>query len=209
MIGSRARLLRVEAAARRAAKRVLNSRPKPTIQEKYPQFSIGRGTYGSPLIRSWQEGPTVEIGAFCSIADRVQIFVGGEHRVDWTTTYPFSVFWPSARQIEGPPRSRGDVRIGNDVWLGADSMIMSGVTIGDGAVVGAGAVVTKDVPPYAVLVGNPGKVHRLRFSESIIERLLVLAWWDWSDSKIERYLPLMLSDDIRGFLDAAERDAGV
>ena len=147
------------------------------------------------------------IGAFCSISERVQIFLGGEHRVDWTTTYPFSVFWPSARHIDGHPRIRGDVHIGNDVWVGSDVMIMSGVTIGDGAVVGAGTVVTKDVPPYAVVVGNPAMVARLRFSEDIVERLLALRWWDWPDSKIEQLLPLMLSADIGPFLDAAERVA--
>ena len=187
---------------------MLDSRPQPTIQEKYPQFDIGRGTYGKPLIRSWQEGPTLKIGAFCSIAERVQIFLGGEHRVDWATTYPFSVFWPSARHIEGHPRIRGDVQIGNDVWLGSGAMIMSGVTIGDGAVVGAGAVVTKDVPAYAVVVGNPAIVARMRFPEDVVERLMALRWWDWPDDKIERNLGLMLSSDISAFLDAAERDEG-
>ena len=189
---------------RKRAKALMNSRPKPTIQEKYPQFEIGRGTYGQPLIRSWQEGLVVRIGAYCSISEGVQIFLGGEHRVDWTTTYPFSVFWPYARHIEGHPRIRGDVLIGNDVWLGADSMIMSGVTVGHGAVVGAGAVVTKDVPPYSVCVGNPAKVARTRFPDDVVRRLLELRWWDWPEDKIEQFLPLMLSSDIVAFLDAAE-----
>jgi carbonic anhydrase/acetyltransferase-like protein (isoleucine patch superfamily) len=114
------------------------------------------------------------------------------------------VFWASARQIEGHPRIRGDVRIGNDVWLGSDAMIMSGVTIGDGAVVGAGAVVTKDVPPYGVVVGNPARVARMRFSDDAVSRLLALRWWDWPDEKIEQFLPLMLSSDVEAFLDAAE-----
>ena len=179
---------------------------KPPIQDKYPQFEIGRHTYGEPQIRSWQEGPTVKIGAFCSIADRSQIFIGGEHRVDWITTYPFSAFWPEARHIKGHPRIRGDVIIGNDVWIGSDAMILSGCTIGDGAVVAAGAVVTKDVPPYCISAGNPAKVIRKRFSDDIIEQLLDLAWWSWEDSKIAEFLPLLLADDAGAFIDAARRD---
>ncbi|WP_353953328.1 CatB-related O-acetyltransferase [Knoellia sp. S7-12] len=146
----------------------------------------------------------LRIGSFCSIAARVQIFLGGEHRVDWVTTYPFSLFWPSARTIEGHPRRRGDVVIGNDVWLGSDAIILSGVRIGDGAVVGAGAVVRMDVPPYAVVAGNPARLVRMRFSEDVVQRLLELQWWNWPDRVVEEYLPLMLSTDIDAFLSAAE-----
>jgi len=190
---------------KRLAKEVWRRRPQQTVQEKFPQFEIGRGTYGIPKIRSWQEGPTLRIGAFCSIAANVQIFLGGEHRVDWVTTYPFSVFWPSARRIRGHPRIRGDVVIGNDVWLGTDATILSGVTIGDGAVIGAGAVVSKDVPPYTIVVGNPGTILRRRFDERTIERLLELRWWDKDDNWIKQYLPLMLDVDASAFLDAAEQ----
>jgi acetyltransferase-like isoleucine patch superfamily enzyme len=179
-------------------------RPQKTIQQKFPQFDIGRGTYGIPKIRSWREGPTLRIGAFCSIAANVQIFLGGEHRVDWVTTYPFSLFWPDARHIEGHPRIKGDVVIGNDVWIGTDAIILSGVTVGDGAVIGAGAVVGKAVPPYAIVLGNPAQVVRRRFDDATIERLLRLSWWDWDDDEINRFLPLMLTDDPGPFLDAAE-----
>jgi len=74
--------------------------------------------------------------------------------------------------------------IGNDVWIGNQVTIMPGVKIGDGAVIGAGAVVAKDVPPYAVVVGNPGIVKRLRFSERIVERMLAVRWWRY---KIHRF----------------------
>lgn len=175
-----------------------------TIHEKYPQYQIGRGTYGSPRVRNSSEGPTLRIGAFCSIAARSQIFLGGEHRVDWVTTYPFAALWPEAHGIEGYPRIRGDVVIGNDVWIGSDAIILSGVAIGDGAVVAAGAVVTKSVPPYSVVAGNPAGVLRLRFDERSIQRLLVVKWWDWDDAKIKQFLPLLLADDIERFLAAAE-----
>jgi chloramphenicol O-acetyltransferase type B len=197
-------ILMIRRRARVMGKRVWRARPQPTIHEKYPQFEIGRGTYGIPRIRSWQEGPTLRIGAFCSISQEVQIFLGGEHRVDWVTTYPFSLFWKSARHIHGHPRIRGDVTIGNDVWIGWGATIMSGVAVGDGAVLGAGSVVAKDVPPYAVVVGNPARVVRKRFDEAAIARLLRIRWWDWDDERIERLLPLMLDTDIERFLEAAE-----
>ena len=195
--------MNVVSSAKRIVKRMYRRLTDKPIQEKFPQFDIGRGTYGIPKIRSWQEGPTLRIGAFCSIAANVQIFLGGEHRVDWLTTYPFSVFWAEARHIEGHPRIKGDVVIGNDVWIGTDAMILSGVTIGDGAVIGAGAVVGKDVPPYSIVIGNPGVVVRRRFTEEVIGRLLAIQWWNWDDDRIKKVLPLLLSDDPEPFLAAA------
>lgn len=198
----------LEGTARRMVTAILEKVPRQTIQQKFPQYEIGRGTYGHPTIPPWDHAGSLRIGAFCSIAHGVQIILGGEHRPDWVTTFPFSVLWPSARQISGQPRSRGDVIIGNDVWIGLHATVMSGVTIGDGAVIGAGAVVRKDVAPYTIVVGNPAVPVRTRFDDAAIERLLAIRWWDWDDSVIERYLPLMLSDQIGGFLAAAEAEFG-
>ncbi|APR04067.1 CatB-related O-acetyltransferase [Thauera chlorobenzoica] len=182
-------------------------RQKRSLQERFPQYAIGRGSYGDLTVRSWKEGTTLTIGAYCSIAAGVKVFLGGEHRADWVTTFPFPAIWPAdAGHITGHPRSRGDVVIGNDVWLGTEAMIMSGVTIGDGAVVGARAVVTRDVPPYAIVAGNPARIVRYRFDPVIIARLLRARWWHWSDDRIRTYLPLLLSDDPTRFLDAAEAD---
>jgi acetyltransferase-like isoleucine patch superfamily enzyme len=174
------------------------------LRAKYPQYSIGRGTYGDLRVRSWGEGVTLTIGAFCSVASGVQILLGGEHRPDWVTTYPFSVLWEKGRHLPGHPASKGDVVIGNDVWIGAEAMILSGVTIGDGAVIGARSVVTKDVPPYAIVGGNPARLIRMRFDEATISRLQSLKWWTWDDAKIERFLPLLLSDRVEAFLREAE-----
>lgn len=82
--------------------------------------------------------------------------------------------------------------IGNDVWLGANSLVLKGVKIGDGAVIGAGAVVTKDVPPYAIVGGNPAKVIKMRFDDETIGKLMQLQWWNLDLSIIEN-LPM---DDI-------------
>ena len=157
-------------------------------------------------MRSWGEGTTLTVGAFCSVAAGVKVFLGGEHRTDWVSTYPFTEFWPEATKgISGHPHSRGDVVIGHDVWIGTEAMIMSGVHIGDGAVIGARAVVTKDVPPYTIVAGNPARVVRLRFPPEIVERLQRVAWWNWDDERIARFLPLLLSGDVERFLGAAER----
>ena len=182
----------------------LFSKKKPRLQERYPQYQIGKWTYGNPRIRGWGEGATLQIGAFCSIAEGVKIFLGGEHRIEWATTFPFSVLWESARDIKGHPKTKGDVIIGSDVWLGAEAVILSGVTIGDGAVVGARSVVTNDIPPYAIVAGNPARMVKKRFDDQTIERLLQVRWWDWEDARIQKALPLLLNADIRMFLEFAE-----
>jgi chloramphenicol O-acetyltransferase type B len=168
------------------------------------KHKVGRWTYGVPEIKYDNKGGNLEIGAFCSIACGVQILLGGNHRMDWVTTYPFYVYWDSARYIPSPSHSKGDVIIKNDVWIGENVTILSGVTIGNGAVIGTSAVVAKNVPDYSVVVGNPAKVIRKRFDEETIERLLRIRWWNWSDQKIEEFLPLMLDSDISKFLTAAE-----
>ena len=83
----------------------------------------------------------------------------------------------------GHPSCKGNIIIENDVWIGAKSTIMSGVKIGNGAVIGATATVTKDVPPYAIVVGNPGKIVKYRFTEKQIELLLKISWWNWDEEK--------------------------
>jgi len=170
----------------------------------YPQYEFGKGTYGIPKVYDWGEGSTLRVGAYCSIADGAQIFLGGEHRTDWVTTYPFPVFWEAAMGIQGHPRSKGDVIIGNDVWIGTEATLLSGVKIGDGAVIGAKSVVVKDVPPYAIVAGNPARVIKMRFDDDTIARLLRVKWWEWDNARIERALPLLLQEDSRAFLCAVE-----
>lgn len=184
-------------------RRQLKHRKAVSLQERYPQYTIGRHSYGHLKVDEWGEGAMLRIGAFCSFAGGVRVFLGGEHRVDWVTTFPFSDLWPAARGTPGHPHTRGDVIIGNDVWVGTEALIMSGVRIGDGAVIGARAVVTKDVPPYAIAAGNPAKLVRFRFAPHIIEQLMRIGWWDFDDAQIEQLLPLMLSSDIETFLAKA------
>lgn len=189
---------------KRLIAKVSGSRARKTLQERYPQFRIGRYSYGDVQVKRHRDGASFTIGAFCSIGKGVKVFLGGEHRPDWVTTYPFNVLWERGKGIAGHPKTKGDVIIGNDVWIGTETLILSGVTIGDGAVIGARSVVVDDVPPYAIAAGNPARIVKWRFSEDIINRLLKIKWWEWDDDKIEKAIPLFLSDEIEIFLDAHE-----
>ncbi|PKN32566.1 MAG: chloramphenicol acetyltransferase [Deltaproteobacteria bacterium HGW-Deltaproteobacteria-19] len=173
------------------------------IREPYAE--IGAHTYGKPEVVPFQDaGAHLKIGKFCSIAGSVTIFLGGDHRTDWVTTYPFpvlSAFWPSVSSIPHTSITKGDVVIGNDVWIGFGAMILSGVTIGDGAVIGARAMVASDVEPYTVAVGNPARSVSRRFDDATVARLLRIRWWDWPDEVIAERIPLLCSGDLPSFLD--------
>ncbi len=161
---------------------------------------IGDYTYGCPTVITWGEDAKLKIGRFCSISSGVVILLGGEHRIDWLTTYPFNANFKNAKAIQGHPRTKGNVIIGNDVWIGTQTLILSGVNIGDGAVIGARSVVTKDVSPYSIVVGNPAKHIRFRFDETMIKELQSIAWWNWPIEKIEDAWPLLLSSDMEKFI---------
>jgi acetyltransferase-like isoleucine patch superfamily enzyme len=170
-------------------------------------FEIGAHSYGRPKVRFPGSGCKLTIGSYCSIGDNVEILLGGDHRTDWATTYPFAAFpevWTGAER-DGFQVSRGGVAIGSDVWLGSGVLIMSGVTIGHGAVVAARAVVPRDVPPYAIVGGNPAKVIRYRFEEAQIAGLLDSAWWELPEPDIARLAPLLQSTEIDDLVAAVRR----
>jgi acetyltransferase-like isoleucine patch superfamily enzyme len=159
-------------------------------------IEIGRFTYGDEHlnIKEWGEGMSLKIGAFCSIADRVTIFLGGNHRVDWVSTFPFGQVYPRLLGDSGSigyQASNGSIEIGNCVWVGSNVTIMSGVTIADGAVIAANANVTKDVGAYEIVGGNPAKLIRKRFDERIIDQLLELRWWDLDVKDIKEMIPVL------------------
>lgn len=167
---------------------------------KYKDYEIGEWTYGNPTVRKGDSTTRLEIGKYCSIASGVQILLGGEHRKDWVTTYPFNVITPEAKIIEGHPASKGNIRIGNDVWIGLNAIILSGVQIGNGAVIGASSVVVKNVPAYSIVAGNPAKVIGSRFSIEIIEKLEIIQWWNWPHDRVIKALPQLLSNSIDEFI---------
>lgn len=154
-------------------------------------------------VKAWGDKTSYSVGKFCSIADNVTVFLGGNHRVDWISTYPFPAFskeFPEATGIQDYATTKGNVTIGNDVWIGSHATILSGVTIGDGAVIGAYSVVAKNVPPYAIVVGNPTQIVRYRFDEKTIELLLKIQWWNWPLEKIKKNARLLCTAATEEFL---------
>jgi chloramphenicol O-acetyltransferase type B len=169
-------------------------------------MNVGKYTYGHDAITifSWGEGVKLIIGKFCSISGGCKIFLGGNHRTDWVTTYPFghiSTHIFNTFDGKGHPATKGDVVIGNDVWIGANVTIMSGVKIGDGAVIANNAHVVKNVEPYSIVGGNPAKLIKLRFEPHVIKRLLEIKWWDWNDAKINKHLKILCSGNIMALLN--------
>ncbi|WP_068171241.1 CatB-related O-acetyltransferase [Neokomagataea thailandica] len=162
---------------------------------------IGEHTYGKPEIIE-PAYASLEIGRFCSIGPKVLIILGN-HRYDTVTTYPFKTlkaFWPEAEDAVDDHTSKGGIIIGHDVWVGARAVILSGVTVGSGAIIAAGAIVTKDVPPYSIVGGNPARVIRYRFSEDVIQKLLAIAWWNWPEDLLRERMSALMNDDIEEFV---------
>lgn len=171
-------------------------------------LELGNHTYlgGSALIRTWSPSERIRIGSWCSISDEVRILhpgvnetlydsdgrphqlrLRGNHRFACATTFPIGIVMPNSSfdsvPTNGSLQSRPLV-IGSDVWIGYGSMVLGALTVGHGAVIGAGSVVLSDVPPYALVAGNPARVIRRRFSPAAIEAMLRIAWWDWPAEKV-------------------------
>jgi len=172
-------------------------------------MSFGKYSYGKPIIHSWGENARLIVGNFCSIAGNVNVYLGGNHRMDWVTTYPFghihqNIF--NSFNGVGHPATKGDVVIGNDVWIGENSIIMSGITIGDGAIIANNSHIVKNVEPYSLVGGNPGKFIKYRFTKEQIEKLLEIKWWYWDDAKINKYVPLLCNKNIDHFIETALKE---
>jgi len=127
-----------------------------------------------------------KIGKFCSIASGCAIGLWEHNRA--VSTHSFYLYEHSGNFVKGYRNYNKDkiwTKIKNDVWIGANSVILKGISIGNGAIIGAGAIVTKDVPDYAIVVGNPARVIRYRYSKEDIEWLLRLEWWNFSKEKLK------------------------
>lgn len=175
---------------------------KKRMELVYPELvgeniCCGDFSYGPIRLHALRREEKLIVGKFCCFADDVDILLSVEHRPDYNTIYPFGNLMNEI-PISDCLWSKGDIIIGNDVWVGSGAKILSGVTIGDGCVIGAGAVVAKSVPAYSVVVGNPGRVVKMRFDTSTIEKLMIMKWWDWSYKDIYRAIPLLISSDIEG-----------
>lgn len=174
------------------------------FKKKYPHYKIGNKCYGLPVVKHPHEKATLNIGTYCSFAENVQIFMGGMHHTDWVTTYLFPAYEENCQHIDNWALTNGNVTIGNDVWLCANCIILSGVTIGNGAVIANGAIVTKDVPPYAIVAGNPAKLIRWRFDEATRDALQASAWWNWPEQELLNIVDKLCSEKIQDFLAYAK-----
>jgi acetyltransferase-like isoleucine patch superfamily enzyme len=160
-------------------------------------LKIGEFTYGSPIIHFWDYETKLTFGKYCSISNGAIFILGGNHRKDWVTTFPFNEFpkdFRSARLIKGHPSTKGDILIGNDVWIGFGSIILSGVEIGDGSIIGAGSVVSKDVEPYSIYVGNPAKKIGQRFEIEKLKEIGLDNWWEFPEEKINNILEKLMRE---------------
>jgi acetyltransferase-like isoleucine patch superfamily enzyme len=146
--------------------------------------SIGRHSYVGDFTHVAQH---TSIGRYCSIANSCTI--GAQpHPLGWLSSHPFQYLGLAGAKVATRPWRWTPTRLGHDVWIGANAVVVAGVTVGDGAANGAGAVVTKDVPPYGVVVGNPGRVLKSRFARDVVADLLALRWWNLPPEEL-RELP--------------------
>lgn len=185
-----------------------------------PNIIVGDYTYYDDLVDPYNFeknvlyhfdfiGDQLIIGKFCAIASDVKFIMNGaNHEVSPLSTYPFAIFGKGWEHINEEMKitekypHKGDTLIGNDVCIGYGATIMPGVKIGNGAVIASRSVVTKDVPDYAIVGGNPAQVIRMRYDEATVERLLKIAWWNWDVANITRYLKIINSADISALEDA-------
>ncbi|BAY82823.1 acetyltransferase family protein [Calothrix parasitica NIES-267] len=145
-------------------------------------------------------GDKLIIGKFCALATGVKFIMNGaNHKISGFSTYPFQIFgngWEKVTpELEEFP-NKGNTVIGNDVWIGYEALIMPGIQIGHGAIIASKSVVTKNVPPYTIVGGNPAKEIKKRFEDNVINDLLKIAWWDWNIEKITRNLEKIVGGDI-------------
>lgn len=164
---------------------------------------VGRETYGSFKIFCSAANVKLKIGNYCSLAHDVVFLLGDEHITSNFSTYHFKTKYGL---VEREAVSKGDIVIKDDVWIGYGAIILSGVTVGQGAVIGAGSVVTKDIPPYAIAVGNPARIIKYRFSDNIIKELIKVDYSKIDRKMVERnieyfYQPITKAEQLKWIIE--------
>lgn len=131
--------------------------------------SVGKATYGGIYVLDFGGTHKLQIGSYCSIGPNVTFVLEADHEWGCLSTFPFKV---KILNEQSEAVSKGDITIEDDVWIGCGAILLSGIQVGQGAVIAAGSVVTKDVPAYAIVAGNPARVIKYRFDEKTIAKLL-------------------------------------
>jgi len=185
------------------------------IKKRQIKIPYGRHTYGpQPILLGNMPWVSIKaqgskIGNFCSIGSDVKFSFLGKHDYSNISTYPFYDFYekwnyetplwqkgkPNLSKVEAAP-----IVIENDVWIANNVTIKEGTRISNGATIAMGSLITKDVPPYALVGGNPARIIKKRFNQEQIDNLLKISWWNWEDKKIKKMLPLLASKDIDEFI---------
>jgi len=170
----------------------------PIVLFPLEKVTVGRYTYGPLDVYSYTQknDESLQIGDFCSIAKGVKFILGGNHHYNIMSTYPFKTYF----QNEEEAFSKGPIIIENDVWIGTGSLILSGVRLEQGCVVAAGAVVTKSFPAYSIIGGNPAKLIKKRFDDTIIDELLHLEYQALNEEIIKKNMQLFYNEDIKSSL---------
>ena len=190
-IGRRAMIVPVQEFSFAASVRNITLREG---ENEFNAMTLGPGSY---LVNGSLEYGSIDchvlIGRYSSLGHRLKFVIGLNHDGSEVTTYPFrDLLYPTNDGVLNHYFSSNhyQIIIGNDVWIGCDVTILGGVRIGNGAIIGAGAVITKDVPPYAVVVGNPARIVKFRFAQDIIDKLQEIKWWNWPEEKIKENISL-------------------
>jgi len=184
-------------------KKESNSYKKLILPQWYSTIELGKHSLINDDIQiySFRSPQTIKIGKYCSIG-RCSFYVDGDHNISYVSTFPFkelgySKTAPENKNIKPP------AIVGNDVWICDEAVIYGNVNIANGAVIAGQSVVTKDVPPYAVVAGNPAKIVKYRFSHEIIEKLEIIQWWGLEHEFICKNLAPVI-DDVDKFIKIAE-----
>lgn len=160
-----------------------------------PIVTFGFASYmNKGILHLGNKNVHVMIGKYCSIATNVRFLLAMNHDYRRVTSYPFAELERAETNLN--QNNHFQILIGNDVWIGQDVTIMGGVRIGDGAVIAAEAVVTKDVPPYAIVGGNPAYVLKKRFPDEIVKKLRAIQWWHWPFEKVRASFPFMQETEV-------------
>ena len=168
------------------------------LPRRRPAFCLATSFFEDNVRYNYgRRGTRLNIGKYCAIAHgAIFVMADANHSMAGVSTYPFSVFgveWAANMPLDAVPfPDKGSITIGHDVWIGMEACIMPGVTIGNSAIIGTRALVTKDVPDYAIVAGNPAKLIRPRFQERDIAILNRLKWWDWPHQCVTNAVSLLV-----------------